>query len=522
MDSEVVQPGEMPNTLMQDDVGVDESDSLKKKQSKDKDCLHVPKKEEPDDSEPPPLKAAVNNEEVPSDNTNGVSTNGEGVENGANASNEDEKMKQEIPRKRGSDSISSEVPDVMQMPGFMHEDQTVKLNVDNDEDESMEISGKARSKKPITSPEKLAAVRKEAEMSFGFDEDGEEEPAPSDKDQTKGSHSPRGAGKPEKSSTVVAEAPKRRGRPPKIRNDSESSQKVAVMSPKPAKVVANEDGTISLKTGSKTPTREETTEEEVEEEEERTTSGRRRAKPPKRYGDEPPKLAKVKEEKGVKGKTKSSDAEEGDCTPKVVEVVTPGSAKRGRPRKDPNADPKSPKPRGRPRKEIGSEEENDQEEDETPVPKSLKITPKQTAILELQGKVVTPKEDPPKKREEEEEEEEIEEEEMDETGEILDEIDNDDDEEEEDDEEYSPGRKPRGKAKKKGSPGKKRPRSQSEIVVIPFNAGVKQEPGIQEVVEDGVVEVKNIVSTPQHSGKNTCVTLSDERDVKDVDVNISK
>ena len=29
MDSEVVQPGQMPNTLMQDDVGIDESDSLK-------------------------------------------------------------------------------------------------------------------------------------------------------------------------------------------------------------------------------------------------------------------------------------------------------------------------------------------------------------------------------------------------------------------------------------------------------------------------------------------------------------
>ena len=36
--------------------------------------------------------------------------------------------------------------------------------------------------------------------------------------------------------------------------------------------------------------------------------------------------------------------------------------------------------------------------------------------------------------------------------------------------------------------------------MVPFNAGIKQEPGTQEVVEDGVVEVKSVVSTPQTPG----------------------
>ena len=412
--------------------------------------------------------------------------------------NGDKEMKQELPqkRKRGADSISSEVPDVMQMPGFMHEDQTVKLNVDNEDEESMEVSAKARSKRPITSPEKLAAVRKEAAMSFGFDEDGEEMAAAASKVHSKGSVSPRVTDVPEKSSPAVAEAPKRRGRPPKIRNDSESSQK-AVMKPN------KEANRKSLKAGNKTPIRDETTEEEPEEEEERTTSGRRRAKPPQRYGDESPKPTRVKEEKNVKGRTKSVDAEDADSTPKAVEVTTPvsgktpGSAKRGRPRKDPGATPKSPKPRGRPRKDVAStEEEDEQEEDEKPIPKSLhKPTPKQSAALELKEEIpkkkgrgrprkVLDNEEPmvspqktrgrPKKviqqEEEEEEEEELEEEEEEEeeeldedeelyeVGEIL-----DDDDDEDDDEEYSPGRKPRGKVKQKGTPGRKRPRSQSDV-----------------------------------------------------------
>ena len=147
-----------------------------------------------------------------------------------------------------SKGLTSDVPDVMQLPGFDHEDQTLKDNIDLDE-EDVDDALKTKGKRPNRSPEKLAALRKDAEMSFGFDDEGE--------GPKKGSKSPRGGDAPDNRKVK------------KSREENNIEQ--APMSPRGRGVKR---------------TLENEGEEAEAEQEEKTTSSRRRGRPPKRYADD--------------------------------------------------------------------------------------------------------------------------------------------------------------------------------------------------------------------------------------------
>lgn len=402
---------------------------------------------------------------------------------------------------RNDKSLTSDVPDVMQLPGFVHEDQTLKGDVDQD-DEDVEITAKVKGKRPIRSPEKLAAVRKDAEMSFGFDD----EPDTDSKVEKESSHSSRRGGKSPRDGGDAAEStlepPKRKGRPPK----SKDVEIISDETPRKAKVNqkdnSKEEAEQNKSASKNTKVDDDEGDDDDGENEEEKFSSRRRAKPPKRYGDESPVPSKPEKSK-TPGKSKSKSDDESDAvtpkTPKKNEETPVHTGKRGRPKKH-DSDPEPPRKRGRPRKV--ETEDDDEEKTKRQTPKlSATAQPRKTPTLKDDGSespkkklgkgrddddkdeepVVTPRRGRPPKNskltdsaknqtttkkpihveeiDDDEEEEEMEDEDDDEEDDDLEDL--------EDDEDYSPN-----KGGRKGRPsmsprsGRKRPRSQSEVILL--------------------------------------------------------
>ncbi|KAH9519856.1 hypothetical protein Btru_071076 [Bulinus truncatus] len=452
--------------------------------------------------------------------------------------------------------LTSDVPDIMQLPGFVHEDQTLKGDLDQD-DEDVEITAKTKGKRPIRSPEKLAAVRKDAEMSFGFDDESEVDPK-SEKYKKHQINEEKKEKTSDDQPPVLQEPVKRKGRPPKPKDLDSASQS----SPKVGKGAEKEElskSDASKKLNAQTPQNKikEDADDEVDDEEK--SHSKRRARPPKRYGEESPLTSR-----GEKVKVKKSKSEdESDSTPKTVKKTDETPSRRGRPKKH-SLDTKDhgpPRKRGRPKKEVETEED---EEDDSK--KIKKMTPKGTASTVLpqsarkiliskeddvdsskrkaskgkkkddesddddEVKIVPPKRGrPPKMSEsktkakkrvhEEDEEEEEDDDEEDEEEEEDDEDGYMEEEDEDGDEDYSPTKGGR-KSHRMSSPraGRKGPRSQSEIVVVPLTmSGVKQEPEMLSSVkrepkdeeEDDLVEDKHIGTGPHYSSEHYIANLDD-------------
>ncbi|KAK0050536.1 zinc finger and BTB domain-containing protein 17 [Biomphalaria pfeifferi] len=440
--------------------------------------------------------------------------------------------------------LTSDVPDVMQLPGFVHEDQTLKGDVDQ-EDEDIDITATTKGKRPNRSPEKLAAVRKDAEMSFGFDDELETDPKSkktevNNKDETSDKTK-------ENKTSANQESVKRKGRPPKPKDVEVTSQD----SPKAGKETKKEDMSktdLSKKSSPQTPQAriKEDAEEEVEDDDDKLSSSKRRARPPKRYGEESP-LPSQGDKVKAGGKTKNKSEDESDTATKPTKKAEETPAKRGRPKKNPeNSDKGPPRKRGRPRKEVETEEDDDDlkkvkksksiatplqsladrknlsaKEEETETTKR-KIKKRDEDSEDDDVKIVAPKRGRPRKSEESKlkpkkvsEDEQAE----DEDDDFEDEDDEEDILEEDLDEEYSPTKGGRKSQKISTSPrGRKGPRSQSEIVVVPFSmSGIKQEPDylshIKREPKDEVelVEVKHIMSGANSSGDHYIANLDESQ-----------
>ncbi|CAG5123125.1 unnamed protein product [Candidula unifasciata] len=499
--------------------------------------------------------------------------------------------------------LTSDVPDVMQLPGFVHEDQTLKDL--EQEDEDVEVTTTSRAKRPIRSPEKLAAVRKAAEMSFGFDEEFEKESSVQEKETANASDE-----------EVLQVSARRKGRPPKS-NDSTTvvngitlSRKKESDSSKDIKkeVTSASSRNRSPRIAAKMAASED---ESAEDDTKERILGARRSKPPQRYSEESPVQNKTDNSKTVtveEKRKRRGDAEEvktphakrkrnevssptKKASEKKEEIDTEVAKGRGRTRKIketedqeedrdkrtkrqsteptvkeiPNAilhspgkskdspqketrqkrtvkeeSVKSPKAtptrRGRPpksvtpalgrinkravvrnpRQESDKEMETDEsdEEVEEPITRPRRRgRPTKSATILATTSVSKRKLKVAKKEVEEEEENEEEEEEENEEEEEDDDDDDEyyEEEEEEDDvEEYVPPGSERKKSRQivYSLSEHRRPRSQSEIVVVPLGSRVKQE--LEEAEEDFI----DMVSVAQGSGDH----YSGNMDVSQVEV----
>lgn len=521
MDNEVVQPGQMPNTLMQDDVGGEGADDTqkgsKKKQIKDKqseDEEMVNSSQDLFNSQPDTLKGRGMD-----------SINGKGQPNV-----ESEEVIDDTDRNQASENdvgLTSDVPDVMQMPGFMHEEQTIQSEMYHDEDD-VEMTSKTTGKRPICSPEKLAAVRKAAEMSFGFDDEAEnglDTGKESNVAPQKGGKSPCGG-----DSVEVTESAKRKSRVAKSK-EHEIEPVEASKSPRPRRAsqkdVKEEPETNetpkkrSARAGSRKATDEESGDEGEIEEGERPSS-RRRGRPPKRYGDDSPVPSKRERTPSAKGKGKLS-----------ADNVEDVPLKKGKSKKDEEEEPESLKRKGRPRKEPEDDTEEDHGEkkgrkrNQSDVDSSLVIEDQSDSLKQKKAKEDdTPKKGMPSKSATPESSTKRKQkrsvQEMDDEDENSDEEEDESDdfeEEGEDEIEFTPGKgKGRGKAGQESA--RKRPKTQSEVLVIPVSVNsvsVKTEPEEEEIGQE-MIDIKQIVGIPQIPGDQYIASLDDSHIEEEVGV----
>ncbi|BFZ24296.1 hypothetical protein BsWGS_27335 [Bradybaena similaris] len=254
--------------------------------------------------------------------------------------------------------LTSDIPDVMQLPGFLHEDQTLQEDMQQEE-EDVEVAATSTVKRAIRSIEKLAAVRRDAEMSFGFDEEPEKEDSVNEK------------GNKDKSDDVLLVPARRKGRPPKSKDFTTVAN--GMTSPVKGRDSSGDMVKKEVTSTTSTPSRSRSPrvaakiaviEDESSEDEmtERNVVARR-VKPPQRYIEK--SLVQNKTNKShapaleETGKC-SSDAEESTSNAKSKENEIPSPAKSASSKKDEKL-PVVVRGRGRPRKIIETEDDHDED-----------------------------------------------------------------------------------------------------------------------------------------------------------------
>jgi len=513
MDNEVVQPGRMPNTLMEDDIGGEGADDnvVNKKLAKQNEAKGPPNTAEDemvDSSQDLFESQKLQPGEALSVDEDGrskiVSLEEDGAEEieeeeeetvDAKTEENNEEAEEEPQQIEDDKGLTADVPDVMQLPGFQHQDQTIQDELYQDEDDD-DVSANTKGKRPNRSPEKLAALRKDAEMSFGFDDDAENGAGDV---TTNGAKSPRSDGSSDR---------KKKGRQAKLIEEQEEFEEApAGRRPRRSslKDTLKEEPEL-IESPQKRPVRSsskktldedfvEGSEAGLEEEEGKVLAGRRRGRPPKRLGEDSP------------GRS------EPPKSPAHGQVDTP--SKRGRQRKEPiDAAEPLPKRRGRPPKRETAEMDEGligladvtmsatklvkiDEDQVLPTPKRRGRPPKSptdTPTPSKEQEVVSEEEDDIEGEEDNGHEEE---------GFVGMDEEYEDSNEEDEELGATPG--------KSDSDGKG-PRLSSDVLVVPVTMeaiSVKREP--EEDIDESLLDIKHIVANPHMTGEQYMASLDDSQ-----------
>ncbi|CAG5127912.1 unnamed protein product, partial [Candidula unifasciata] len=468
----------------------------------------------------------------------------------------------------GDKGLTSDVPDIMQLPGFVHEDQTLKGDLEQDE-EDIEITLKSRSKRPITSPEKLAAVRRDTEMSFGFDDEAANDSSLHKETNKRGK---RAEDKDRSEKETPPEPARRRGRPSKSKNDSIVSEESSA--PRKGRGSKKESGIVDAETPSQPSKKRsarastndiDSAEDEAEDKEsEQTNFKRRKVKPPLRYGEDSSPSVKTNKAKSVSKSDKQAskgkntiDREEVEASTVVIKSEDSSSLVGKARLKEPEKEVVLQKKRGRPPRKEAEIEETKQNKEKEKKPTARQAV-KDVAAVSFASKPVAPKEKnlatpkfkggrgQQKKNDDHDTEEEEEEhivlparrgrppkspaaapepnsrrgtnivqvtdylEEEEEEEEEEDEDDFDEMEEEEDsEEEYTPVLNARRKMIS-SDVRRKRPRSQAEVVIVtPGLANVKQE--LEEEEEEEGIVVNHFIPASENAGSQHITSLDDSQ-----------